>query len=144
MFATNFQYSLLKFSKSMAHTWNHCFVDLNPNWYEPWKQEKCSSLVPPRVIFYKTQWALQCQNNLIDVNFHLQKSLKFLIKILLTNSDTKSRGVGSALSHANQVGLKLKVLSNHFFYYRPWHTPPTHQTRLRNLAKDLNFSVMPF
>ena len=40
----------------------------NPHWHELWKQEK--SLVPPRGIFYKTQWAWQ------GVNFHLQKSVK--------------------------------------------------------------------
>ena len=32
---------------------------LNPNWHELRKQEKCSSLAPPRSIFYKTQWAWQ-------------------------------------------------------------------------------------
>ena len=31
----------------------------NPYWHELWKQEKCSSLAPPRGIFYKTQWASQ-------------------------------------------------------------------------------------
>ena len=34
-----------------------CF--LNPNWHELRKQEKCSSLAPPRSKFYKTQWAWQ-------------------------------------------------------------------------------------
>ena len=34
-------------------------ICLNPNWHELWKQEKCSSLAPPRGIFYKTQWACQ-------------------------------------------------------------------------------------
>ena len=29
-----------------------CFP-LNPNWHELWKQEKCSSLAPPRDIFYE-------------------------------------------------------------------------------------------
>ena len=32
---------------------------INPHWHELWKQEKCSVLVPPRGIFYKTQWAWQ-------------------------------------------------------------------------------------
>ena len=32
---------------------------LNPNWHELWNQEKCSSLVPPRSIFYNKQWAWQ-------------------------------------------------------------------------------------
>ena len=32
---------------------------LNPNWHELRKQEKCSSLAPPRSIFYKTQWTWQ-------------------------------------------------------------------------------------
>ena len=30
------------------------FFFLNPNWHELCKQEKCSSLAPPRGIFYKT------------------------------------------------------------------------------------------
>ena len=47
----------------------------NPHWHELWKQEKCSSLVPPRGIFYKTQWAWQ-----VDVKFHLQKSLAIFDK----------------------------------------------------------------
>jgi hypothetical protein len=32
---------------------------LNPNWHELGKQEKCSSLAPPRSKFYKTQLAWQ-------------------------------------------------------------------------------------
>ena len=47
---------------------------LTPHWHELWKQEEWSFLVPPRFIFYKSQWA--CQINPIDVNFHLQKSLE--------------------------------------------------------------------
>ena len=30
-------------------------VEFNPNWHELRKQEKCSSLAPPRSKFYKTQ-----------------------------------------------------------------------------------------
>ena len=33
------------------------FWRINPNWHELRKQEKCSSLVPPRSRSYKTQWA---------------------------------------------------------------------------------------
>ena len=47
-------------------------------------KKKCSSLAPPRSKFCKTQWA--CQINLIDVNFHLQKSFD---KNLLTKSAQK-------------------------------------------------------
>ena len=51
-----------------------------PNWHELLKQEKCSSLAPPRNIFYKTQWTAMCQINLIGVNFYIQKSLETLNK----------------------------------------------------------------
>ena len=49
--------------------------DINPNWHELWKQEKCSSLTPPMSKFYKTQWAWQGVKliRLISI-FHLQKS----------------------------------------------------------------------
>ena len=30
-------------------------IHLNPHWHELWKQEKCSSLAPPRDILYKTR-----------------------------------------------------------------------------------------
>ena len=61
---------------------------LNPHWHELWKQEKCSSLAPPRDIFYKTQWALQI--NPIYVNFHLQKSLEIFDKKSADKIDPKS------------------------------------------------------
>ena len=52
-------------------------MTLNPVWHDVGKQEKCSSLEPPRDNFYKTQWAGQgVKINPIDVNFHLQKSLE--------------------------------------------------------------------
>jgi hypothetical protein len=35
------------------------YLILNPNWHELRKQKKCSSLVPPKSKFYKTQWAWQ-------------------------------------------------------------------------------------
>ena len=55
---------------------------LNPVWHGITKQEKCSTLELPRGNFCKTQWAGQggCQNNPIDLNFHLQKSLEILEK----------------------------------------------------------------
>ena len=51
---------------------------LNPNWHELWKQEKCSSLAPPIGMFYKTQWAWQGV-----------KLTQFLIKIQLRKSYKK-------------------------------------------------------
>jgi hypothetical protein len=39
-----------------------------------WEQLKCSSLAPPRGIFYKTQIKVN------DVSFHLQKSLEIFDK----------------------------------------------------------------
>ena len=41
---------------------------VNPNWHELWKQEKCSSLAPPRGIFYKIQWACQFLPQFFDKN----------------------------------------------------------------------------
>ena len=57
---------------------------LNPNWHELWKQEKCSTLAPPRGIFYKTQWAWQGVKltRLMSI-FTSKKVWKFLIKIQL-------------------------------------------------------------
>ena len=52
-----------------------CYVHLiNLYWHELWKQEKCSSLAPPRgLFFYDSMSFTGCQMNPIDVNFHLQK-----------------------------------------------------------------------
>ena len=63
---------------------------LNPNWHELWKQEKCSSLAPPRDIFYKTQWACQGVKltRLMSI-FTSKKVWKLLIKIQLTKPDPK-------------------------------------------------------
>ena len=55
-------------------------IILNPVWHDVGKQEKCSSLEPPRDNFYKS-WT-ECQNNPLDVNFYLQKSLEIFEKKL--------------------------------------------------------------
>ena len=68
---------------------------LNPNWHELRKQEKCSSLAPPRSKFYKTQWAWQGVKltRLMSI-FTSKKVWKFLIQIQLTKSNPKiTRGV---------------------------------------------------
>ena len=61
---------------------------LNPNWLR--KQEKCSSLAPPRNIFYNTQWAWQGVKltRLMSI-FTSKKVWKFLIKIQLIKYDPK-------------------------------------------------------
>ena len=49
--------------------------------YPVWKPEECSSLVPSRCIFYKTQWAWQgVKLTRFNVNFHIQKSLQIFDK----------------------------------------------------------------
>ena len=53
-------------------------VDFTLVWHDIGKQEKCSSVEPPRKFFIRS-WA-GCQNNPIDVNFYLQKSLEFFEK----------------------------------------------------------------
>ena len=62
----------------------------NPYWHELWKQEKCSSLAPPRGISNKTQ--LACQGvkltQLMSI-FTSKKVWTFLIKIQLTKCDPK-------------------------------------------------------
>ena len=63
---------------------------LNPHWHELWKQEKCSSLAPPRGIFYMTQWAFQGVKLIwLMPIFTSKKVWKFLIKIQLTKSNPK-------------------------------------------------------
>ena len=75
------------------------WVDLNPNWHEFRKQEKGSSLAPPRSKFYKTQWG--CQIIPIDLNFHLQKCLEIFDKNLADKIQSKNyKGGKSDLSHA--------------------------------------------
>ena len=56
--------------------WRKRATAFNPVWHDVGKQEKCSSLEPPRGNFYKTQWAGQGVKitSSIYVNFHLQKS----------------------------------------------------------------------
>ena len=46
----------------------------------------------------------ECQNNPIDVNFHLQKVWKFLIKIQLKNSDAIRTG-------GWKVPIRVKLLN---------------------------------
>ena len=56
------------------------YTPINPVWHDVGKQEKCSFLEPPRDNFCKTlSWA-GCQNNPINVTFHLQKSLEIFEK----------------------------------------------------------------
>ena len=75
----------------------------NPNLHEVWKQEKCSSLAPPRVTFLSDSMSLLgCQINPIDVNFHLHKSLEIFGK---NSADKiwskKDKEIKVSLSHAN-------------------------------------------
>ena len=66
-------------------------VEVNPHWHELWKQEKCSSLAPPRFTFYKTQWAWKGfkLTQLMSI-FTSEKVWKVLIKNQLTKSDQKN------------------------------------------------------
>ena len=58
----------------------YCFIPyfllFNLNWHELWNLEKCSYLAPPRDIFIRLNELQMLSNNLIDFNFHLQKSLE--------------------------------------------------------------------
>ena len=63
---------------------------LNLHWHELWKQQKSSSLGPPRGIFYKSQWAWQdVKLTRLTSIFTSKKVWKFLIKIQQTKSDPK-------------------------------------------------------
>ena len=65
-------------------------IYLNPHWHELWKQEKCSSLAPPRGTFLKNKWAwLGAKSTQLMSIFTPKKVLKVLIKIQLTKSDPK-------------------------------------------------------
>ena len=109
---------------------------LNPNWHELWRQEKCSSLSPPRGILYKTHWAWHSVKltRLMSI-FTSQKSLeifdkKFSWQILIQ----KGQGVESALPHANkgfqlrgiysnlsgEVNLLKPLIKNPFNYGKVW------------------------
>ena len=64
----------------------YCLLNLrnefNPNWHELWKQEKCSSLEPPRAIFHEAQWAWQDVKLTWLMSIFTSKNvLKFLIRI---------------------------------------------------------------
>ena len=63
---------------------------IKPNWHELRKQEKYSSLAPPRSTFYKTQWAWHgVKLTWLMLIFTSKKVWKFLIKHQLTKSDPK-------------------------------------------------------
>jgi len=70
---------------------------LNPNWHELGKQEKCSSLAPPRSKFYKSEWACAWQGVKLTRWMSIiasKKVWKFLIQIQLAKSNPKiTRGV---------------------------------------------------
>ena len=80
---------------------------INPNWHELRKQEKCSSLGPPRNKFSKTQWAWQGVKltQLMSI-FTSKKVWKFLVKVQLTKSD-QQRTLGRKCSVPCQLGLML-------------------------------------
>ena len=63
---------------------------VNPDWHEQWKQEKWSSLVPPRGIFYKTKWAWQGAKLTWLMSIFTSKTVsKILIKVQLTKYNPK-------------------------------------------------------
>ena len=66
---------------------------INPNWHELLKQEKSSSLAPPRGIFYRTQWARH------------QKSLEIFDKKKVDKSDQKKKPGGGKCPSC-QLGLR--------------------------------------
>ena len=47
---------------------------INPVWHDLGKQEKFSTLGPPRYNITIIRLRAGCQNNSVEVNFHLQKS----------------------------------------------------------------------
>ena len=70
-------------------------MQLNPNWHELRKKEKCSSLAPPWSKVYKTQWSWQDVKvtQLMSI-FTSKKVWNFLIQIQLIKSNPKiTRGV---------------------------------------------------
>ena len=66
------------------------YDSFNTKCHELWKREKCSSLVQPRCMFYKTRWAWQeVKLTWLMSIFSSKKVWKFLIKTQLSKSDPK-------------------------------------------------------
>ena len=75
-------------------------------------KKKKSSLVQPRIIFYKTQWAWQCiKLTWLMSDFTYKKVWKFLIKIQLTKSDPKRMRNGKCPPSC-QLGLSWFLFMN--------------------------------
>ena len=91
---------------------------LNPNWHELWKQEKCSSLAPPRCIFHKTQWAWQDVKltRLMSI-FTSKKVWKFSIINQLTKFDPKKGQADKTIS-LMPVRINLVTFRASFMYNR--------------------------
>ena len=93
---------------STDHNWD--LKPINPYWHELWKQEKSSSLVPPRVIYFIRLNGLGRVSKQSDWFQFLPPIfyLVFVIKNQLTHPDPKRIGVGKCPT-SSQLGLK------HFF-----------------------------
>ena len=104
--------------------WILCPIEdlkLNPHWHELWKQEKYSSLAPPRRIFYKTQWTWQgVKLTWLMSIFTSKKVWKFLIEIQLTKiwSKNDKEIKVSPLVPINQVSTQVINFANncHIIY----------------------------
>ena len=97
---------------------------LNPHWHELWKQEKCSSLVPPRGIFNKTWWAWQGVklNRLMSIFTSKKVSIKILKKISWQNLIRK---VPSLMPiRVNGVQRIYNSAWNYTFFGRSLHCVP--------------------
>ena len=77
---------------------------LNSYWYEPWKQERCSFLVPPRCIFYKPHWAWQGVKLTRLMSIFTSKVWKFFI-ISAGKIWSKPGRDKSIIPHANYLVL---------------------------------------
>ena len=100
-------------------------TNFNPNWHELWKQEKGSSLEPPRGMFYKIQWAWQGVKltRLMSI-FTSKKVWKFLIQIQLTKSNPKiTRGVKVPCLMPIRVKLRYFTRFVIFIRYKTFNWP---------------------
>ena len=91
---------------------------IKPNWHELRKQEKYSSLAPPRSTFYKTQWAWHgiILTQLMSI-FSSKKVGKFLLKFSWLNLIQKGQGGKKVPSlmpiRANSIKKEIAIS----FYY---------------------------
>ena len=105
---------------------------VNPNWHELWKQEKWAFLIDSMSL-------AECQNNQIDVNSYLQKSLEVFDKNSADKFWSKKASVWkvpSLMPIRIKLCLCLKMLLQNIF--EPIVAARTHQGTTANARVESN------